>query len=52
VAVIGANSDGTTSALPFTVTGTATGVLSNSTGMQLELGALNVNFSAVQSVAN
>ena len=52
VAVIGANSDGSTTALPFTVTGTATGVLSNSTGMQLELGALDVNFSAVQSVGN
>ncbi len=50
VAAIGANSDGTTSALPFTVTGTATGVLSNSTGMQLELGALDVAFSAVTSV--
>ncbi len=52
VAVVGAKSDGTTAALPFTVTGTATGVLSNTTGMQLELGALNVNFSAVQSVGN
>ena len=52
VAVIGANSDGTTSPLPFTVTGTATGVLSNTTGMQLKLGALDVDFSAVQSVAN
>ena len=52
VAVVGANSDGTTSALPFTVTGTATGVLSNSTGMQLELGALDVPFSAVNSVGN
>jgi flagellar basal-body rod modification protein FlgD len=52
VAVIGANSNGSTAALPFTVTGTATGVLSNSTGMQLELGALNVPFSAVTSVGN
>jgi flagellar basal-body rod modification protein FlgD len=52
VAVTGANTDGSTSALPFTVTGTATGVLSQSTGMQLELGALTVNFSAVQSVGN
>jgi flagellar basal-body rod modification protein FlgD len=52
VAVIGGNADGSTSALPFTVTGTATGVLSQSTGMQLELGTLTVPFSAVQSVGN
>jgi flagellar basal-body rod modification protein FlgD len=52
VAVIGGNTDGTTSALPFTVTGTATGVLSQSTGIQLELGALTVPFTAVQSVGN
>ncbi len=35
VAVVGGNADGTTSALPFSVVGTATGVLSQSTGMQL-----------------
>ena len=52
VAVVGANTDGTTSALPFSVVGTATGVLSQSNGMQLELGALTVDFSAVQSVGN
>ena len=52
VAVIGANTDGTTSALPFSVVGTATGVLSQTTGMQLELGALTVDFSQVQSVGN
>lgn len=52
VAVIGGNADGSTSALPFSVVGTATGVLSQSTGMQLELGALTVPFSAVQSVGN
>ena len=52
VAVIGANADGTTTALPFSVVGTATGVQSQSTGMQLELGALSVDFSQVQSVGN
>jgi flagellar basal-body rod modification protein FlgD len=52
VAVTGANTDGTTSALTFSVVGTATGVLSQSSGIQLELGALTVPFSAVQSVGN
>lgn len=50
IAVVGANADGTTAALPFTVTGTATGVQSTSNGVQLELGALPVSFSAVQSI--
>lgn len=52
VAVIGANADGTTTTLPFTVTGTATGVESLSSGTQLEIGALTVPFSAVQSVGS
>jgi flagellar basal-body rod modification protein FlgD len=52
VAVVSANADGTTSTLPFTVTGLATGVVSLSSGMQLQMGALTVPFSAVQSVAN
>jgi flagellar basal-body rod modification protein FlgD len=52
VAVVAANANGTNAALPFTVTGTATGVESLSSGMQLELGALTVPFSAVQSVGN
>ena len=47
-----ANADGTTTTLPTSVVGTATGVQSQSTGMQLELGALSVNFSQVQSVGN
>jgi flagellar basal-body rod modification protein FlgD len=51
-AVVSANANGTTATLPFTVTGTATGVESLSSGMQLELGALTVPFSAVQSVGN
>jgi flagellar basal-body rod modification protein FlgD len=52
VAVAGANIDGTASALPFSVVGTATGVLSQANAVQLQLGALSVDFSKVQSVAN
>jgi flagellar basal-body rod modification protein FlgD len=52
VAVVSANANGTTSTLPFTVTGLATGVESLSSGMQLQMGALTVPFSTVQSVAN
>ena len=52
VVVTAADSDGTTTTLPTSVVGTATGVQSQSTGMQLELGALSVNFSQVQSVGN
>jgi flagellar basal-body rod modification protein FlgD len=51
-AVVATNAGGTTTMLPFTVTGTATGVQSLSSGMQLELGALAVPFSAIQSVGN
>ncbi|HEX4171204.1 MAG TPA: flagellar hook capping FlgD N-terminal domain-containing protein [Acetobacteraceae bacterium] len=52
VAVTGANADGTTSALTFSVVGTATGVQSQSNSMQLQLGALSVDFSKVQAVGN
>jgi flagellar basal-body rod modification protein FlgD len=52
IAVVGTNAAGTTTALPFTVTGTATGVQSLSSGMQLEMGALTVPFSAVETVGN
>jgi flagellar basal-body rod modification protein FlgD len=51
-AVVAANASGTTTALPFTVTGTATGVQSLSSGMQLEIGPLSIPFSAVQSVGS
>ena len=50
VSVIGANADGSTTPLSFTVTGTATGVQNTSSGLQLDLGALTVGFGAVQSV--
>jgi len=52
VAVVAANADGTTTALPTSVIGTATGVQSQSNGMQLQIGALSVDFSKVQSVGN
>jgi flagellar basal-body rod modification protein FlgD len=51
-AVVAANADGSTTTLPFTVTGTATGVQSLSSGIQLDIGALTVPFTAVQSVGN
>jgi flagellar basal-body rod modification protein FlgD len=38
--------------LPFTVTGTATGVANKGTTVNLQLGALSVPFSSVTSVAN
>jgi flagellar basal-body rod modification protein FlgD len=50
VAVTAGNSDGTTTAVTTSVVGTATGVQSQSNGIQLELGALSVPFSQVQSV--
>lgn len=43
---------GTTTTLPTSVVGTATGVTSNSSGLELEFGALDVSFSQVQSVGN
>jgi len=50
--VTAANADGTTTALSSSVIGIATGVQSQSSGMQLQLGALSVDFSKVQSVGN
>ena len=52
VSVTGQNADGSTTALPFTVQGTATGVKQGATSVQLELGDLTVDFSAVRSVVN
>jgi flagellar basal-body rod modification protein FlgD len=50
VAVIGANVDGTTAALPFNVLGIATGVQKQGNAVQLQLGALTTDFMTVQSV--
>ncbi len=51
VAVIGANTDGTTAALPLNVLGIATGVQKSGNAVQLQLGALTTDFTTVQSVA-
>jgi flagellar basal-body rod modification protein FlgD len=48
----GSNVGGGTSTLPFTVTGTATGVSSSGTTVQLQLGPLSVPFSSVTSVGD
>ncbi len=51
VAVEGANSDGSTTALPFSTVGTISGVQTSSSGtLELELGATSVPFSSVQQV--
>ncbi len=50
VAVLGANADGSTMALQFTVVGKATSVQKSGDTLQLQLGALGVDFSKVQSV--
>jgi flagellar basal-body rod modification protein FlgD len=53
ISVIGANSDGSTTPLTFSVTGTATGVQNNgTTGVELDLGAVTVPFSSIVSVGN
>jgi flagellar basal-body rod modification protein FlgD len=51
IAVVGANSDGTTTALPFTVTGTATGITADSSGVSVKLGNVTVGFGNISSVA-
>ncbi len=42
---------GTTSAVPFTVTGTATGVANTNGAVALQVGGVSADFSKVQSVA-
>jgi flagellar basal-body rod modification protein FlgD len=50
VNAIGVN--GSTAAIPFTVTGTATSVQNNSGTVELQMGGLTLPFSAVDSVGN
>jgi flagellar basal-body rod modification protein FlgD len=50
VSVQGVGADGATAALPFTVQGVVTGVAKQGQGLQLQLGALGIDFSKVQSV--
>ena len=52
VVVSGGNTDGSTTALPFSVSGIATGVLNQNNTVQLQLGALSVGFDKVLSVGN
>lgn len=50
VAVMEAGANGAATTLPFTITGTATGVTSSANSVSLSLGSLSVPFTAVQSV--
>lgn len=50
IAVIGANADGTTTALPFAVQAMATGVVRQNNAVQLQLGTQTADFSTVQQV--
>ncbi len=51
VAINGASPSGATAAVPFTVTGKATGVVNSNGAVTLQVGAVSVPFSSVQSVA-
>jgi len=50
-AIVSGQSAGAAQELPFTVSGTATGVQKTGNALQVELGALKVDLSAVQSLA-
>ena len=50
VVVTTPDASGTAQAVPFTVSGTATGVERNGTALTVQMGALGVDLSAVQSV--
>ena len=52
VTVTSNGTNGTSTAIPFTVLGTATGVASGTNAVQLQLGAVTVGFDAVKSVSN
>jgi flagellar basal-body rod modification protein FlgD len=52
VTVTALGTNGTTSQIPFTVTGTATSVQNNGGTVQVQMGGLTLPFSTVQSVGN
>jgi flagellar basal-body rod modification protein FlgD len=52
VTVTTIGTDGKTSQVPFTVTGTATSVINNSGTVEVQMGGLTLPFSAVQSVGS
>lgn len=52
VSVMSVGTNGTTTAIPFTVTGTATSVINNSGTVEVQMGGLTLPFSDVTSVGN
>jgi flagellar basal-body rod modification protein FlgD len=52
VTVTGTNAAGTAASLPFTVSGTVTGVVENGGTLDVQMGAQTAAFSTVQSVSN
>ncbi len=52
IAVTGRGANGTAAAIPFTVSGTASGMLSQDGAVQLQFGTQTVPFSAVRAVSN
>jgi flagellar basal-body rod modification protein FlgD len=52
ITVTTSGSSGTTTSVPFTMSGTATAVVNNSGTVSLSLGSLSIPFSSVQSVGN
>jgi flagellar basal-body rod modification protein FlgD len=53
ISVLTANGSGGTTTVPFTVTGTATGIENNGTnGVQLELGTMSVNFGSIVALGS
>ncbi len=52
VSVTAADANGNATALPFTVSGTATGVTESGSSVQLQLGSLPVDFANIRSVSH
>lgn len=53
ISVVTSNGSGGTTAVPFTVTGTATGIENTGTnGVQLDLGAMSVNFGSIVAMGS
>lgn len=52
VSVMSVGTNGTTTSIPFTVTGTATSVINNSGTVEVQMGGLTLPFSDVTSVGN
>ena len=50
LAMIGANADGTTSPVNFTVQGTATGIVRQNNAIRLQMGTQTADFASVQQV--